>query len=151
MHEWRTWPGLLVLSGPLACSDPLPPELADYRSTCVRMTCSPLPKRQDDPHDGVKHVYACGADEATLALNERPFADGVTIVKESMREDSDFAWLVATARKRKDRWRWDEYTRNFEGERFLHIAASESVCIDCHRKVRDVDYIYTYYDACDGG
>jgi hypothetical protein len=142
---------LLLLLGSCACSDPLPEGVQDYRAECQRMTCDPIPKKPDDPHNGVKHVYACGIELADLMLNERPFEDGVTIVKESIRDDTDYAWLVATARKQGGRWHWDEYTRNFEDEEFRRIAASESVCIDCHKKVEDSDFIYTFFnytDAC---
>ena len=115
------------------------------------MTCTPIPKKSDDPHQGRKHVYACGISEEDLASNTRPFADGVMIVKESIRDDSNFAWLVATAEKRGGRWHWNEYTRNFADEELLHIASGESVCIDCHNKARSKDYIYTlnsYSEDC---
>ena len=143
--------GLGLFAGLSGCSDPLPSSVENYREACLRMTCNPIPTKNDDPHQGRKHVYACGISMERLASNERPFDDGVLIVKESMRDDSSYAWLVATAKKRDGRWRWDEYTRNFEGEDFLHIASGESVCIDCHKKVSDKDYIYTlhsYSDAC---
>jgi hypothetical protein len=111
------------------------------------MNREPLPRRGDDPHDGEKDVFACNVPLAQLEDNQRPFPDGTIIVKESTQPDLDYPWLVATARKRAGEWTWNEYTRNFESEEFLEIAASESVCIDCHRRVRGSDWIYTRYAA----
>jgi hypothetical protein len=69
----------------------------------------------------------------------------VIIVKESRQPPDDFPWLVATARKVDGTWRWDEYTRNFADEELSRIVSGEPVCIDCHRKVAAVDWIYTSY------
>ncbi len=109
------------------------------------MNAEPLPQRSDDPHEGEKNVYACGALASKLQANARPFDDGVVIVKESIRRDSDYPWLVSTARKTDSGWRWEEYTRNFADEPFLSIPVGENVCIDCHRRVQGADWIFTVY------
>lgn len=131
----------------LGCAEELPADVAGYRSDpdCVLMNPTPLPERSDDPHEGQKNVYACGVERAALESNRRPFDDGAVLIKESTRTDSEFAWLVSTARKTRSGWRWEEYTRNFADEAFLSVAVAESVCVDCHRKVEGVDWIYTVF------
>ncbi len=131
----------------LACAEALPDDIANYRDdpNCHQMNVAPLPKRGDDPHEGVKDVFACNVPLEALESNARPFPAGAVIIKESTRSDSDYAWLVATARKSESGWTWNEYSRNFEDEEFVHIAASEQVCIDCHQKVEALDWIYTPY------
>ncbi len=130
-----------------SCGEPLPDDVADYRDDpdCHQMNSAPLPKRDDDPHEGTKDVFACDVPLEVLRANERPFPDGAIIIKESTRSDSDYPWLVATARKSGADWTWNEYSRNFESEEFVHIAASEQVCIDCHKKVEALDWIYTLF------
>lgn len=130
-----------------ACGEALPSDVANYRTDpdCHQMNVELLPQRSDDPHEGEKNVFACNVPLSTLQANERPFPDGSVVIKESIRKDSDFAWLVATARKSKGGWTWNEYSRNFENEAFLEIFPSEQVCIDCHEKARTVDWIYTAY------
>ena len=128
-----------------ACAETLPDDVTDYREDCTKMNAEPLPKRADDPHEGVKDVYACNVPEADLVANERPFPDGTIIVKEATRSDANYPWLVATARKLDGEWQWDEYTRNFEDEDFVHIISGESVCIDCHDSAKDRDWIFTRY------
>lgn len=136
---------LLGLSSLLAgCGETLPDDVADYRERCLKMTSEPIPKTDDDPHEGEKDVFACNLSCAEV--NERPFPDGTLIVKESTRSDSDFPWLVATARKEGGSWQWDEYTRNFENEDFVRILPGEDVCIDCHKKWESQDWIVTYLD-----
>lgn len=131
------------------CGETLPSDVANYREDddCHKMNAAPLPRRSDDPHEGEKNVYACNVPLAVLRANERPFPEGTIVIKESIRRDSDYAWLVATARKHADGWQWAEYTRNFESEEFVHILPGEQVCIDCHRDARTVDWIYTFYSA----
>lgn len=109
------------------------------------MNVALLPERADDPHEGEKNVFACGVSFDRLVDNVRPFPDGAVVIKESIRKDSDFPWLVATTRKSAGRWHWEEYSRNFEDEDFVAILPSESVCIDCHRAAEAVDWIYTFY------
>jgi hypothetical protein len=109
------------------------------------MNVEPIPRTNADPHNGVKNVYACNVDVAALEANQRPFPDGTLIVKESRREGEDLVWLIATARKQAGSWQWDEYTRNFADEAFRHILAGESVCTDCHARVRSADWIFTPY------
>jgi hypothetical protein len=140
--------GAAVLSPILlpACADELPDDVATYREDCIQMNASPLPRRRDDPHEGEKDVFACNVSLARLRSNQRPFPDGAVLVKESTQADLGYPWLVATARKRGNTWRWNEYSRNFADEPFVEIAASESVCIDCHRRVRSSDWIYTAYE-----
>lgn len=106
-----------------------------------------LPKREDDPHEGKKNVFACNV--SCEELQERPFPDGTVVVKESIKDGQDYAWLVATARKSGGEWQWDEYTRNFPSEDFVSILASESVCIDRHVKWRGADWIATGFDNVD--
>jgi hypothetical protein len=127
-----------------ACSAPLPDELADYRTRCVRMNDQPLPEAPNDPHVGRKNVYACDVPAEDLAKHQRPFPDGTTIVKEAFRDGEDFNWLIAAAQKRNGRWRWNEWTRNFADEEFRHILAGESVCTGCHQRVQSLDWIFTF-------
>jgi hypothetical protein len=143
------WLGRLLVCGVLmtGCADALPDDLKDYRDRCVLMNPSPLPERDDDPHRGTKDVYACDVSLTDLRDGVRPFPDGTVIVKESTRTDADYPWLVATAEKIDGSWTWAEYSRNFANEEFLHILATEDVCIDCHKKVESVDWIYTFYRA----
>lgn len=101
-----------------------------------------IPKTKDDPHQGVKNVYACGVPMENVRSLE-PFPEGTIIVKESTRSDSDYSWLVATARKSSGRWSWNEYSRNFSDEPFLSILPGEQVCVDCHKKAAALDWIYT--------
>lgn len=129
------------------CAEELPDDVADYRERCIRMNAEPIAVTSDDPHEGVKDVFACNVELEVLLRQERPFPDGTIIVKESTRSDSDFPWLVATARKQGEGWAWDEYTRNFDNEPFLRILGGESSCIDCHRRVEAVDWIYTFFSA----
>lgn len=149
----RAWRGrsrgmVLALLGSLsfgACGSALPDDVPGYASRCTRMNASPIPRYAGDPHAGVKNVYACEVDQATLEANTRPFGDGALIVKDSTREGESFPWLIAIARKERGTWRWDEYTRNFEDEGFRHVLAGESVCTGCHGKVAALDWIFTRY------
>lgn len=138
---------LLLLAPLTGCADSLPDDIADYANRCQKMNRTPLPERSDDPHRGEKNVYACGVSDEALQQNTRPFPDGTLIVKESTRSDSSFPWLVATAEKRNGSWAWNEYSRNFETEPYLAILATESVCTDCHRRVKSADWIYTLFEA----
>ncbi len=133
----------------VGCGETLPSDVANYREDddCHKMNVAPLPRRPDDPHDGEKNVYACNVSLAALEDNRRPFPEGAIVIKESIRNDSDYAWLVATARKRADGWEWAEYTRNFEDEDFVHILPGEQVCIDCHRDAQGIDWIFTPYST----
>jgi hypothetical protein len=151
VHAFRRSLVLLVAALLVHCAQPLPGDIADYRERCVPMNCDPISVKSDDPHEGEKDVFACDVPEAALldTLDGAPFPEGSIIVKESTRRDSNYPWLVATARKKSDGWQWDEYSRNFENEEFLHIAAGEDVCIDCHRKARVADWIYTVYEPAD--
>ena len=137
---------LLALGVLVGCADTLPDDIADYRERCVKMNSNPLPRTEDDPHEGTKDVFACDVPREMLEANERPFPDGTVIVKEATREDSDFPWLVATGRRIDGVWQWNEYTRNFESEDFVEILGPESTCIDCHEIVESVDWIYTFFD-----
>jgi hypothetical protein len=130
-----------------ACSAALPADVPGYESRCDRMNTEPIPRTNADPHNGTKNVYACNVAPAALEANQRPFADGTVIVKESRREGEDLVWLIATARKQGGAWQWDEYTRNFADEEFRHVLAGESVCTDCHVRVRGADWIFTTYAA----
>lgn len=111
------------------------------------MNVAPIPRRDADPHPGRKNVYACNVQLADLENGRRPFADGTIIVKESTKENADYPWLIATARKEHGEWQWDEYTRNFADEDFLHTLGPESICTDCHGQVRAADWIFTRYQA----
>lgn len=126
------------------CGEALPEDIEGYRERCIRLNEQPIAVTNDDPHEGVKNVYACDID--CSAINQRPLPDGTLIVKESQRADSDFVWLIATARKTGSDWQWDEYTRNFSNESFLSVAVSEEVCVDCHKKWKADDWISTYLD-----
>ena len=125
--------GLMGL-GLASCAERLPEDVRNYQSDCLLMT-EGIAEVPDDPHRGTKNVYACNASYDELRANARPFADGVIMVKEATRADADFVWLVSTARKIDGGWQWDEYTRNFDDEDFVHIISGEGACIDCHRDV----------------
>ncbi len=132
----------------VACGDTLPADVEDYQSRCVQLNVDPIPPYEGDPHAGFKNVYACDVDEAQLLAGTRPFPEGTLIVKESTKEGQEAPWLVATARKGAgqgvDSWQWDEYTRNFPDEEFRRILAKQSTCTDCHKRVQDADYIFTF-------
>lgn len=53
--------------------------------------------------------------------------------------------LVATARKERGTWRWDEYTRNFPDEGPRRILVGQGVCTGCHQQVREADWIFTHF------
>ena len=63
------------------------------------------------------------------------------------REGEAFTWLVATARKELGKWRWDEYTRNFDNEGHQRLLVKQSKCTSCHDRAAAQDDIFTYYDA----
>lgn len=146
-------PLLVLLALSLAaCSEELPADVPGYADRCVRMNVEPIPPTEgDDPHEGEKNVYACNVTVGDLLASDGsrilPYPDGTLIVKESSKPSQGFVWLVATARKAGGSWEWDEYTRNFASEDLLRIPSSEAVCVDCHRKVEAVDWIYTGYQA----
>lgn len=136
---------LAVAAG--GCGEQIPADLDGYAARCVRLNADLLPQRPSDPHAGRKNVYACNVDPAALMANTRPFPAGAVIVKESTRDGEASPWLVATARKQADgSWRWDEYTRNFEGEPPRRIPVPQSKCTGCHKGAQGVDYIFTFYN-----
>lgn len=120
-----------------ACSEPLPDDVANYQTSCMKLNDAPIAPYDRDPHRGWKNVYACGVDD-----DRRPFADGTLIVKESTRAEAA-PWLIATARKQHATWRWDEYTRNFADESFRRTLASQSTCTECHQRAKAADFIFT--------
>ena len=138
----------LVLALAACSGETLPDDVVGYKS-CLKLNAEELPQKDDDPHVGVKNVYACNVTEADLVTADGepivPYREGTLIVKEATRksEGQDYPWLVATARKEGGAWTWKEYTRNFPGEDFVRIPVAEAVCVDCHAKVKGVDYIYT--------
>lgn len=140
---------VLALVGVVGCGTTLPEDVQDVASRCVRLNPNPIPPTRDDPHSGFKVVYACNVEESFLKEGTLPYPEGTVIVKESTKEDEDAPWLVATARKGPGQgassWQWDEYTRNFEDEDFRRILAGQGVCIDCHKGVESLDYIFTRY------
>lgn len=142
------WFACLSVTALTACGSTLPDDVVGYE-TCVRMNEAPIPAYDDDPHEGMKNVYACNVDEEHLRANARPFPDGALIVKEATRDGESSPWLVAVARKEGDAWRWDEYTRNFADETFRHNLAGEDVCTGCHVAARTADWIFTAYDRPD--
>ena len=135
----------LLLLSMGACGQSLPEDITDYRSRCVQMNAAAIPPYDGDPHRGTKDVFACNVEEAALRANQRPFADGTIIVKESTRVGEDFPWLVAVARKNGGEWTWAEYTRNFENEDLSKLLVPQSTCTDCHKAVAAADWIYTAY------
>ncbi|MDP6944620.1 MAG: hypothetical protein QF464_10755 [Myxococcota bacterium] len=128
-----------------ACGEPLPADIADYASTCVRLNTEELPPYPDDPHDGYKTVFACHATLEDIVARDYP--DGAIVVKESRKPGQDYPFLIATARKDAGQWSWAEYTRNFESESFVKLPIAEAVCIDCHQAYADWDWIMTGYDG----
>lgn len=149
MHE-RVWLGLLVLAAmATGCGEPLPDEVTGYQERCIKMNPTPHEPTEDDPHEGYKDVYACNIDaEALAALFQNPpvvYPDGTLIVKNSTKEGQDWPWLVATMKKVGGTWQWAEYTRNFRDEEFRTFGVSDTVCIDCHAKVKVNDFVYQVY------
>jgi hypothetical protein len=136
---------LVLTSLSAGCGSALPDDIPGYQTRCIRMNAQPIPRSPSDPHNGVKNVYACAVDQATLEANSRPFPDGALVVKESTRDGESFPWLIALARKQGGSWRWDEYTRNFADEDFRHILSGQSVCTGCHARARAADWIFTTY------
>lgn len=139
---------LMMLFGS-GCGEEIPSSIDGYQKRCLKMNKSPIPPTEGDPHDGVKNIYICNVEAADLldagGKPIYPYPEGAMIVKESLREHQDFVWLIATAEKKSGSWEWNEYTRNFVSEPLLKAAAAESVCIDCHKKVEDQDFIYQVY------
>ena len=136
--------GVVCLGG---CGEPLPDEAKGAAERCIQMNREPLHATPDDPHEGIKNVYACGISQEDLAARKvgEPYPDGTLIVKESSREDQDYVWLVATMKKVDGAWEWREYTRNFASEDFLRLGVPEQTCIDCHTKVAGNDFLYQVY------
>jgi hypothetical protein len=141
----RSWPVVALALVVAGCGSGLPDDVPGYETRCLRMNAAPIPRYAADPHKGVKNVYACDVSPDVVQANTRPFPDGTLIVKDSTREHESFPWLIAIARKRGGAWQWDEYTRNFEEEEFRPVLAGESVCTDCHGRVRAADWIFTSY------
>lgn len=138
---------VIVASACAGCGESLPPDLAGYESSCVKLNRDEIPPYEGDPHAGFKNVFACNVPQDALEADERPFPDGTIIIKESRRQGQDFTWLVAVARKEEGRWRWDEYTRNFGSEDHVRLLLPQSKCTNCHERVSSRDYIYTGYEA----
>ena len=131
------------------CTDALPSDIEGYRDRCIKLNPQPIPPTDADPHKGFKDVFACNVSLEQLVEPDGrpklPYPDGTLIVKDSRRAHQDFQWLVATAKKEEGSWSWAEYTRNFENEDFLGVLAPEKVCVDCHRKAEESDWIFTTY------
>ncbi len=144
----RAFPLVLILL--VGCGEKLPDDIPGYDTRCVKLNPTEIPpEHSDDPHDGFKNVYACGMTEAEVAARTPGdvWPDGTIIVKESSMPAQDHIWLIATMRKESGAWKWDEYTRNFADDDFLRLPISEDVCIDCHKKVAAIDWVYTQYQA----
>jgi hypothetical protein len=131
------------------CTDGLPADVDGYADRCVRLNKLPIAEVPDDPHLGVKNVYVCNLAATDLLNGDGstllPYPEGTLIVKEARRANQDFVWQVATARKVGGSWGWDEYQRNFADQDFGRLPVSESVCIDCHRRVEVADWMFTPY------
>lgn len=132
-----------------SCGESLPTDIEGYdsKATCVRINKDPIPPYEGDPHKGIKNVFVCNVELSAIKANLRPFPDGTIIVKESRREGEAFTWLVATARKELGKWRWDEYTRNFDNEGHQRLLVKQSKCTSCHDRAAAQDNIFTNYDA----
>ena len=119
----------------------LPAWTAGYR-TWTKLTRSPLPPRDPDPHLGTKTVYA-----SKPARGGR-FPAGTMIVKEAFRPGKDFIGLIATMRKQKNAdpdhndWVFVEWTRDSKAEPFGELARDD-VCWTCHMDAADRDYVFT--------
>ncbi|HEY0712726.1 MAG TPA: cytochrome P460 family protein [Polyangia bacterium] len=137
---------LAVLTGGIACGASLPDDIPGYRDRCVQLNEARIPQPARDPHKGEKNVYACNVAKEALVANVRPFPEGAVVVKESFRRGESFPWLIATARKIDGAWKWNEYTRDSEREKFRHILAGESVCTRCHKRAAESDWIFTFHD-----
>ena len=136
---------LIGLTCLFACGEPLPADVADYASTCIRLNAEEIPPDDDVPHGDYKTVYACHVSVAELEARDYP--DGTVMVKSSRKTEQDYPFLIATARKRDGQWSWAEYTRNFPTEAFLKLPIAEAVCVNCHRKYEALDWIATPYDS----
>jgi hypothetical protein len=127
----------------------LPDAIEGYSERCIQMNVEPILPVPDDPHEGIKNVFACNIELEVLESGDAPpYPDGTMIIKESRRVGETHRWLIATAEKKGGTWEWKEYTRNFAGEDFVQLAVSEQVCSDCHKAVKDSgDWMYTFYNA----
>ena len=151
-------PGSVLAVALLAACAELPTvEMLDYES-CIQLNAEPIPPAgDDDPHDGWKDVYACRVTLDDLVdgdgtLLTPPWPDGSLVIKTSCftgpcDEDGAYPWLLATAEKQDGAWTWKEYTRNFPDDKLALIGAPESLCIDCHAKYENQDWIVTLYEA----
>ena len=143
---------LCLLSWLCGCAETPPDDVLDYAS-CLLMNPLPIEATgNDDPHLGLKSIYACNCTEEELI--EAPvhhYPDGALIIKVSSRETQDFPWLLATMRKREGSWEWAEYTRNFADEAFARIPGGTQICTDCHSQVSGVDWVFTVYQPGDPG
>lgn len=140
---------LVLIALSLTNCTTLPGHVDGYEERCIKMNLEEVPPTPHDPHDGYKNIYACNVElQALLDGSAIPYPEGTMIVKESFREGEDFPWLLATAEKKSGSWEWKEYKRNFANEDFVKILASEQVCIDCHKAVKDSgDWMFTFYES----
>ena len=127
----------------------MPDEVDGYQDDCIRLNAELIPPTSSDPHFGYKNVYACNVSLETLTdPNFTTYPDGTMIVKDSTREEQDYTWLIATAKKVNGEWEWKEYKRNFANEDFVQILAGQGVCRGCHEAVADSgDWMFTHYEG----
>ncbi len=108
-----------------------------------KLNQAPIPRRDSDPHEGTKNVYASKPQRA-----DGRFPNGTIVVKEAVRPGADFIGLIAVMRKRRgadpkhNDWVFVEFTREAESARFGEIA-SGSVCWSCHVGAQESDYVFT--------
>ena len=129
-----------------SCAETPPDDVLNYAS-CLLMNPIPIePTGNDDPHLGLKSVYACNCtEEQLIGAPVDSYPEGALIIKVSRRETQDFPWLLATMRKHGGSWEWAEYTRNFADEAFARIPGGPQICTDCHSQVSGVDWVFTVY------
>lgn len=122
----------------------LPAFTAGYDSW-TKLNRRPIPPRESgDAHLGRKIVFASKKPRASGS-----FPNGTILVKEAVRPGKDFIGLIAIMRKERgldpahNDWRFVEYTREQDGERFAETAR-DAVCWSCHVGAEQTDYVWIY-------
>jgi Cytochrome P460 len=119
----------------------LPQYTAGYKSW-TKINRRPIPPRANDPHHGVKNVYASKAKRGAR------YPYGTVVVKEGFPPGKKWVRLMAVMRKvrgaspRNNDWQMREWTRSSPSGRFTEIA-SGSICYSCHVGAKRNDYVFT--------
>jgi Cytochrome P460 len=127
-HSTKTLPGL--------------PSYTDRYRSWTKINRKPIPPRANDPHHGVKNVFASKPKRG----GRYPY--GTVIVKEGLPPGKQWVRLVAVMRKvrgaspKNNDWQMREWTRGSPGGRFSEIASGQ-VCYSCHVGAKKNDYVFT--------